>query len=237
MTKQLINESDIEAVAQALREGMPGKYVEALEKEMLNISSAKYAVAFNSGTAAFQAAGFALSMREGDRVFCPPSAVAEGGVVGIAYGAKLHPIAVDLKGAIDLETLKEALSHFWSRGKSLIVAVHPQGAPLEMDELEALIKGVENTIVEDGTAVLGKRYATGEPIGSCNYSAMTVFNFDAESSPLSAQGGVVVTNDSSCAEKLHQFLKEGGGALKGEYRMHAMQAALAGSQLARLSLK
>lgn len=235
MTKQLIDESDIGAVAQAMREGVPGKYVEGLEKEMTNACGAKYAVAFNSGTAAFQAAGFALNMQEGDRVFCPASAVGQGAIAGVAYGAKLHPIAVDSNGVIQLEALKETLSHFWSRGKSLLVAVHPKDAPLEVDELEALLKGVENALIEDGTAVLGKRYATGELIGSCKHSALTIFNFDAESSPLSAQGGVVLTNDPAYAEKLRQFRQSGAGLLKGDYRMHEMQAALGGSQLVRFS--
>jgi dTDP-4-amino-4,6-dideoxygalactose transaminase len=233
MAKQLIDESDIGAVAQAMREGVADKYVEELEKELVNACGAKYAVAFNSGTAAFQAAGFALSMQEGDRVFCPASAVGQGAIAGVAYGAKLHPIAVDPNGTIQLEALKEALSHFWSRGKSLLVAVHPQDAPLEVDELEALIKGVENTIIEDGTAVLGKCYATGEPVGSCKHSALTIFNFDAECSPLSAQGGIVVTNDLAYAEKLRQFRQSGAALLKGDYRMHGMQAALGSSQLVR----
>lgn len=236
MTKQLLDESDIGAVAQAMREGAPNKYVEALEKEMASYCGARYAVAFGSGTAAFQAVGFAAGMREGDRVFCPASAEAQGGVAGIAYGAKFHPIAVDaVKGVIDQEALKEVLSSFWSRGKSLLLAVHPSGTPLEVDELEALLKGVGDLMIEDGTAVLGCRYATGEPVGSCKHCAMTVFNFDVESSPLSAQGGIVVTNDASYAEKLREFRQNGAGVLKGSYRMSEMQAALGGSQLVRFS--
>lgn len=234
MSKQPIDESDIGAVAQAMREGVPSKYVECLEKEIANYCGAKYAIAFGSGTAAYQAAGFAAGMREGDRVFCPTSAEEQGGVAGIAHGAKFHPVAVDpVNGVIDLEYLKELLSNFWSRGKSLLIAAHPPRMPLEIDELEILLKGVEDLIIEDGTAALGNRYATGEPVGSCNRSAMTVFNFDDESSPLSAQGGIVVTNDSAYAEKLRQFRENGAGALKGSYRMCEIQAALGGSQLVR----
>ncbi|HEY4517802.1 MAG TPA: aminotransferase class I/II-fold pyridoxal phosphate-dependent enzyme, partial [Candidatus Paceibacterota bacterium] len=70
---QDINETDIKAVVAVLRSGWltQGPALERFEKAIAKKVGAKFAVAFNSGTAALHAAYFAAGVGKGDEVIVP----------------------------------------------------------------------------------------------------------------------------------------------------------------------
>ena len=67
---QYIDQDDIEAVVQALRDPLitQGPLVEKFEAGVAGYCGARYAVAFNSGTSALHAAMYAAGIGSGDEV-------------------------------------------------------------------------------------------------------------------------------------------------------------------------
>ena len=73
--KQTLDESDIEAVAEVLRENKyltTGPRVRQFEEAVKNYTGAQHAIAVNSGTAALHAAMYAINIQPGDEVIVPP---------------------------------------------------------------------------------------------------------------------------------------------------------------------
>src|SRR5438067_9357078 len=71
---QSIEESDIQAVVEALRSDWltTGPKVEEFENAFAEYVGAKYAVSFSSGTAALHAAAFSAGLRPGDEAITTP---------------------------------------------------------------------------------------------------------------------------------------------------------------------
>jgi UDP-4-amino-4,6-dideoxy-L-N-acetyl-beta-L-altrosamine transaminase len=101
-------------------------------------------------------------------------------------------------------------------------------------------------IIENGTHAFGSHYPSGEKVGSCTYSQMTIFGFYPSKIITCGEGGIVTTQDdalyqrllgyrNNCIEQSPQLglydIKRLGG---GSYSITEMQAALGLSQLKRL---
>src|SRR3989344_450825 len=86
---QEVNEADIKAVAKVLRSRWltRGPAVERFEKAVAKKVGAKYAVAFNSGTAALHAAYFAADVGKGDEVIVPALTFAATANAALYLGA------------------------------------------------------------------------------------------------------------------------------------------------------
>ena len=74
----LVGKEEISAVTSILRNGaltsaanQGGKHVQDFEKSASSFVKSKYAIAVNSGTAALQAALYALDIKNGDEVLVP----------------------------------------------------------------------------------------------------------------------------------------------------------------------
>ena len=71
-----------------------GKYVQEFEKSVSSFVKSKYAIAVNSGTAALQAALYALDIKKGDEVLLPSFTFVATANAVVATGAK--PVFVDI---------------------------------------------------------------------------------------------------------------------------------------------
>ncbi len=72
--RQWIDDSDVELVTSALKGDLItcGPFVDELEKELCQVTGAKYAVAVCNGTAALHCAAIAAGLHEGDEVITTP---------------------------------------------------------------------------------------------------------------------------------------------------------------------
>jgi UDP-4-amino-4,6-dideoxy-N-acetyl-beta-L-altrosamine transaminase len=210
--RQSIDEEDIQAVSQALREEIitRGKHVEAFENALAQQCKAKYAVAFNSGTAALQACYYAAEASPNDRVFSTPNSFFASVGAALSYGS--HVVFVDIDrstGNINLDALEPNLNRPQTRGKDIIVPVHFSGIPVDMARVESMIRNPDTLVIEDAAHALGSTYSDGTPVGSCRWSHMTILSFHPVKNMTTGEGGAVTTNNPELYHKLRRFRNNG----------------------------
>ena len=246
---QDINTADIKAVVRALRSGWltQGPSVESFEKAIARKVGAKFAVAFNSGTAALHSAYFASGIGKGDEVLVPSLTFAATANAALYLGAR--PVFVDS----DIETgnmsIHDAQKKITKKTKA-IIPVDYAGRPADVRAFRALAKKNKIVFIEDAAQSLGAHYYS-KPIGT--QADMTMFSFHPVKSITTGEGGVIVTNSEKYVRALRLFRSHGinkdtktfkrknHGAWYQEmeelgfnYRMPEMSAALGTSQLKRL---
>jgi len=246
---QDINEKDIEAVAKVLRSGWltQGPAVVGFEEAIAKKVGAKYAVAFNSGTAALHAAYFAAGVGKGDEVIVPALTFAATANAALYLDAK--PIFADSDMQTGNMSVSDAQKKITKKTKA-IVPVDYSGRPVDLDAFRALAKKHKLVLIEDAAQSLGAEYR-GSPVGT--QADMTMFSFHPVKSITTGEGGVIVTDSSKFDTALRlfrshgiskdssSFVRKGNGAWYQEmqtlgfnYRMPDMCAALGTSQLKRL---
>lgn len=246
---QDINEADIRAVIAALRSGWltQGPALERFEKAIAKKVGAKYAVAFNSGTAALHAAYFAAGIKAGDEVIVPALTFAATANAALYLGAV--PIFADSDIQTGTMSVADARKKITKKTKA-VVPVDYAGRPADLREFRALAKKHKLVFIEDAAQALGASYH-GKPVGS--QADMTMFSFHPVKSITTGEGGIIVTGNAAYATALRlfrshgiskdakTFVRKGRGtwyqemqALGFNYRMPEMSAALGESQLKRL---
>lgn len=184
-----------------------GSEIQKFEKSISRYVGAKYAVAVSSATAGLHIAHLALGHPPGSKVITSPiSFVASAN--SIIYAGQT-PVFVDVEmdsGNLSAEKLAETLN---SQNISTVVPVHFAGNPCDMEKIYNLCKAQNISIIEDAAHALGSNYITGEKIGSCKYSDLTVFSFHPVKSITTGEGGVVTTNSPELYAKLLKLRSHG----------------------------
>lgn len=246
---QDINEADIKAVTAVLRSGWltQGPALERFETAIAKKVGAKFAVAFNSGTAALHAAYFAAGIGKGDEVIVPSLTFAATANAALYLDAK--PVFADSDMRTGNMSVADARKKITKKTKA-IVPVDYSGRPADLREFRALAKEHKLVFIEDGAQSLGAEYR-GKPIGT--QADMTMFSFHPVKSITTGEGGVIVTDNEEYVRAMRlfrshgiskdtkSFVRKGHGAWYQEmqelgfnYRMPEMSAALGVSQLKRL---
>ena len=150
-----------------------GSEIQKFEKSISQYVGAKYAVAVSSATAGLHIAHLALGHPLGSKVVTSPiSFVASAN--SVIYAGQT-PIFVDVEmdsGNLSAKKLADTLN---SQTINTVVPVHFAGNPCDMEKIYELCKPQNISIIEDAAHALGSNYISGEKIGSCKYSDMTVF--------------------------------------------------------------
>lgn len=254
--KQEITQSDIQAVVEALKSPLitQGPKAQELEQKIAQRVGAEFGVSFNSATSALHCAALALGLKRGDWLWTTPNSFVASANCGIYCGAKvdfvdIHPRTYNL----DVQKLEKKLNRTPKHKRpKVLVAVHFAGQSCDMESLYHLSKMYQFKIIEDASHALGGSYYKF-PIGSCKFSAITIFSFHPVKIITCAEGGIATTNNEKYASKMQQFKSHGitkkiedfkgknAGAwyyeqqtLGFNYRLSELHAALGISQLERL---
>ncbi len=201
-TQQTLNLDDVQAVLKSFGSTLitRGPLVEEFEKKCSQFCKAKYAVAFNSGTNALAAAGYAAQLNTDDSVVTSPITF-----VGTVAGAlqktqNLQLLDIDLKtGSPDFKKLTPP-----KNGRAFLFPVHFSGIA---KTIEKPFK--ECIIIEDACEAFGSKYLDGLPVGSCPHSDMTVFSFHPAKTICMGEGGMVTTNSKTYYERLLLYRNNG----------------------------
>ncbi|MFF9311428.1 DegT/DnrJ/EryC1/StrS family aminotransferase [Streptomyces sp. NPDC014748] len=225
----VVTQADKDAVLRALdsRKFTVGakneQEISGLEREWAEFCDTRYAVAVNSGTVALELALTALGLQPGDEVIVPALSY-----VATAM-APLYQLAIPVFVDIDPVTFNIDVTQIEAKITSrtrAIVPVHLGGLPADMDEIRALARKYDLLVVEDAVQAQGGKYR-GETAGSMG--AASVFSLNVEKSvPTCGEGGLIVTDDESVAERCRS-LRILGEDLSTEERLYV--SATRGSNL------
>lgn len=257
---QWITQEDIDAVVSVLKSDYltQGPAVAQFEKDLCDLTGAKYCVSVNNATSGLHIAVRALMEKDAEEGK-PWGSDAEGITTPITFLASANcmvycgvkPVFAD----IDPKTYDIDPAEIEKRVNSktrLLVPVHFAGQSYDMEKISAIAKKNNLHIIEDAAHAIGSQYSDGSQVGCCKYSDITVFSFHPVKTITTGEGGAVLTNDEKLYQKL--LMLRSHGETKDEalltknpgpwyyemqmegynYRMTDMQAALGSSQLKRL---
>ena len=202
--KQSISAMDIFRVSKQLISSSltQGPMIKKFEDQFAKVVGAKFAVAVSNATAGLHIAVQALDIPKESQVATTPISFVSS-ANSILY-AGYRPVFIDIDSKtinLDINQFKE-IFYADSFNISAVIPVHFAGLPLDMKKLGDFCKKNRIPIIEDAAHALGARYETGEMIGSCTYSDMTVFSFHPVKTITTGEGGIVTTNSEILYKKL-----------------------------------
>ncbi len=255
--KQHINQADIDSVVTTLKSDFltQGPQVPFFERIVSSYCKAEYAVAVNSATSALHIACLALDLREGDWLWTSPNSFVASANCALYCGAKIDFVDIDKKtynlSALKLEQKLIQAKHD-NKLPKIVIPVHFAGQSCDMKKIHSLSIEYGFKIIEDASHAIGGKYF-GKPVGSCQYSDITVFSFHPVKIITTAEGGLATTNNEKLANSMDLLRSHGvtrNSALMTKksqedwyyqqidlgfnYRMTELQAALGVSQMDRL---
>ena len=211
-----------------------GKYVQDFEKSVSSFVNAKYTVAVNSGTAALQAALYALNIKQGDEVLIPSFTFVATANSVLSTGAK--PVFVDIlkeNYTMDPDDLQKKIT----KNTKAIVPVHLYGNVAYLDRISEIAKKFNIPIIEDSAQSLGstfKKKHTG------TFFEMGCFSMYPAKVMTAGEGGFVVTNNKKFRDKLlmirnHGMVRGSDTRILGlNLRLPEINAAIATVQMKKL---
>ena len=211
-----------------------GKNVELFEKKFANYIGTKFAVCFNSGTAALHASLGALNLKPKDEVIVPAISFISSATAILHQGCKAVFCDVNLDDyCMNIESLKNKIT----KNTKAIIPVHFAGSACDMKKISNIAKKFNLKIIEDcsqahGTKILNKK------VGSFGNSSC--FSFYATKHMTTGEGGVLCTNDKKIYNFCKSFRTHGmvdrdtHKFLGYNYRMGEINAAIGLAQIKKL---
>ncbi|MBP7548555.1 MAG: UDP-4-amino-4,6-dideoxy-N-acetyl-beta-L-altrosamine transaminase [Corallincola sp.] len=254
---QWLDEADEAAVLAVMRSPYltQGPTIAAFEQAFAQAVNAPFAVAVSSATAGLHLACLALGVGPGDRVWTSPNSFVASANCGRYCGASVDFVDIDpdtLNLCPQALAAKLATAERDGTLPKVVIPVHFGGEPCAMAAIAALAERYGFAVLEDASHAVGAHYR-GEPVGSCQFSSMTVFSFHPVKVITSGEGGMICCRDEGLAARLEalrshgicrdpaQFEQANDGPwyyeqqmLGFNYRMTDLQAALGHSQLNKL---
>lgn len=183
-----------------------GPRVARFEQMFAAFTGAPYAVAVSSCTAALHLSMLAGGIGRGDEVITTPMTFCATANAIVHTGAT--PVFVDVErdtGNIDPGRIEAAIT---PRTKA-ILPVHYSGRPCRMDRIEAIARRHRCLLIEDAAHALEASVA-GRKIGTIG--DLTCFSFYVTKNVITAEGGMVTTNNRTFAEKIKTYALHGMSA-------------------------
>jgi UDP-4-amino-4,6-dideoxy-N-acetyl-beta-L-altrosamine transaminase len=221
--RQLIEDDDIAAVIEALREPFltTGPRVGAFEAALRDATGAEHVVACSSGTAALHLACLALDLGPGGQAIVPSITFLATANAPRLVGAEVVFADVDPdSGLMTPETFEEALQR--ARSAKAVLPVHLNGSFAPMAEIGRLAAARGLAVIEDACHALGTTYrAEGREglVGDGRFGELTVFSFHPVKAVTTGEGGAVATRDRRLAERMRR-LRCHGLTRKREHLRH-----------------
>lgn len=239
-----IDEDGIEAVAAVLRSGqlVHGIQGNAFERELEAWLGCSHAVVVSSGTAALHLALVALGIGPGDAVLVPNFTFPATANVVLLVGARPVLMDVDPQSyCITPEMVTRAVNE-WKGPERLraIMPVHEFGHPVDMGALRDIAKSHSLSILEDAACAMGAVH-DGAKVGALG--DIGCFSLHPRKTLTTGEGGILVTNDASLAQRLRRLrshgMERGAEGMQFHeagfnYRLTDIQSALGRAQLPRL---
>lgn len=246
-----VDEADIEAVVQILRQGMisQGAQLPAFETAFAAFTDAPFAVAYSSGSAALHGMCAAAGLGAGDEVITTALSFSSTANAILHTGAR--PVFADID-PFTYGLAPEAVAEAATERTRAILTVDFGGNPSDYAALRALANRHDWLLLADAAHAAGAQY-NGKPVGSPVLADMTAFSFNPVKNMTSIEGGMVTTGNPAFASVLRKFRVSGMTRTPDEllrpsegdwyyeqhlagfnYKMHEVEAVLGLRQLSKL---
>ena len=208
-----------------------GKEVQAFEGEFADFCELKHCVGVGNGLDALHLILRALGIGSGDEVIVPANTYIATWLAVSHAGAMPVPVEPDEKTYNINPVLIEAA--ITPRTKA-ILPVHLYGQPADMDPINAIARKHGLRVIEDCAQAHGAKYK-GQRVGSLGDAAGFSF-YPGKNLGALGDGGTVVTNDDSLAEKV-RMLGNYGSQVKYKHEVPGFNSRLDELQAAFLRVK
>ena len=208
-SKQSISMTDALRVARQVKfkSLTQGNQIKEFENLVADYVGSKYAVAVSSATAGLHLAHLAIGHPIGSNIATSPISFVASANTIIYAGHKPFFVDIDFdSGSMSVDKLTDLINQI---KVSTVVPVHYAGLPCDMKRIHELCKENKINIIEDAAHALGANYSSGEKVGSCTYSDMTVFSFHPVKSITTGEGGMITTNNENLYDKLLKLRTHG----------------------------
>jgi perosamine synthetase len=235
----LLDGNEGKYLAECIRTGWissEGPFLTRFEEQFAARVGRRFGVAVSNGSAALEVAVAALQLGPGDEVILPTFTIISCAAAIVRAGATPGLVDCDQRTwNMRVDAIEAAIT---PRTRAIMV-VHLYGMPVDMDPVLTLAKRHRLKIIEDAAEAHGQTYK-GRPCGS--FGDISTFSFYANKHLTTGEGGMLVTDDESLAERCRslrnlcfqsskRFVHE---ELGWNFRMTSLQAALGLAQLERL---
>ncbi len=220
-----------------------GPFVQKFEKSFADYLGTKHGIAIANGTAALEAAMFAIGIQKGDEIIMPSFTIISCAIAALRLGAK--PVLVDINSedwTMDIEQIESKIN----KHTKAILAVDIYGNPVDYDALLMLRDKYKIKIIEDFAEAQGaeyfSKYSGGKWLKCGNIGDISATSFYANKIITTGEGGMVFSNNDEYAERAksyrnlcfipgNRFYHE---ELGYNFRMTNMQAAIGLAQLEQI---
>jgi dTDP-4-amino-4,6-dideoxygalactose transaminase len=208
LKKPQLDHREYDAVLDVLKSGViaQGPKVKEFEEKFSHKCGAKYGVAVNSGTAALHCILLALGVGPGDEVICTSFSFIATASPILMCGAK--PVFVDIDANsynIDVTKIEGAVT---SKTKA-VIAVNLFGKLADWGELNRLCSKRNLYLLEDAAQ---SHFAHNGQTMSGNFATASWFSFYATKNMMTAEGGMVVTNNEQIDQSVRRIRQHGMSA-------------------------
>lgn len=210
-----------------------GAKVAELEQAFQQLVGAKHAIAVSSGTTGLHSALLAHGIGPGDEVITSSFTFIASANSILYVGAR--PVFADVDERtfnLDPAAVEAAIT---PRTRALM-PVHLYGQPCDMAALLAIAQRHDLAVIEDAAQAIGATFG-GKQVGSFGTG---VFSLYATKNVMSAEGGVITTNDDNVATQLRLLRNHGmteryhHTMLGYNFRMTDVHAAIGVAQMRKL---
>jgi perosamine synthetase len=241
VNKPLIDDRDVEALTQVLRQGWisgEGPVVQEFEDKFSGFVNRKFGIAVSNGSVALDLVFEALDLPAGSEVVLPSFAIIS--CLAPVLRHNLIPIFVDANITtwnVDVEDVYRSVTP----RTGAILMVHTYGLGIPLTGLTDFCDRENIFLIEDAAEAHGV-LVDGKKCGS--FGNVSTFSFYANKLVTSGEGGMIVTDDEFFTERLRSLrnlaFKKNQRFVHDElgfnYRLSSLQASLGLSQLARIDV-
>ncbi len=172
--------------------------VATFEKEFAARMQTRFALAVTSGTAALETAVSALGVGPGDEVIIPAWTWHSSATSVVRAGAL--PVFAEIDESFNIDPA--GIERHITPHTKVIMAVHLQGNPADMDKILAVARKHKLKVLEDCAQAVGGSYK-GKPLGSMG--DISIYSHQLTKTISAGEGGSVVTNDAALFERAARF--------------------------------
>ncbi|MFV0379756.1 MAG: DegT/DnrJ/EryC1/StrS family aminotransferase [Anaerorhabdus sp.] len=203
--RQQITEDDEKAILEALKSDYltQGPLISQFEKMVAKHHGAKYAVLFNSGTAALHSSFHALGVEKEDEVIVPAITFAASGNGAIYNGGKIVLADIDLNtSCIDIDNI----DNYITDKTKVITPVSMGGYPVHLERLRGKVKDKDIKILYDAAhSISSKRDGSF----GMEHIDIAILSFHPVKHITTGEGGMALTNDKEYYEEMLLFRNHG----------------------------